>query len=261
MSIPFPLIDPVAISLGPVDIRWYALAYLLGFIGAWRLSMRLAPHFNLRAEDLDDFITWGVIGIILGGRLGYILFYNLDFYLENPQFILQLWNGGMAFHGGLLGLILAMILFTRWRELPLLSIADIAAICAPIGLFFGRIANFINAELVGRVTDVPWAFIFPNSDGQPRHPSQLYEALAEGLLLFILTASLARSRTLRNTPGMLAGVFLCFYGTSRFLIEFTREPDAQIGFLYAGATMGQILCLPMVVLGLFLITRKPIHAG
>lgn len=254
MSLPFPVIDPIAISLGPVDIRWYALAYMIGFIGGWRLSIHLAKWNAARNEfptpmQMDDIIIWIVVGVILGGRLGYVLFYNFDFYSENPELILQIWNGGMSFHGGLAGALLAIYAYGKKHSIPFLRIADIAAIVTPIGLFFGRIANFINAELIGRPTDVPWAFIFPSTDGQPRHPSQLYEALAEGLILFIILMLVARNNTLRAAYGFIGGLFLSLYALFRFCIEFTREPDPQIGLYFDLLSQGQILCIPMFIAG------------
>ena len=265
-SLPFPMIDPIAVSIGPIDIRWYALAYLAGFIGGWQLSMRLAGWNEAHktpptVKDLDDVIIWVVIGVILGGRLGYILFYNFDFYLNHPELILQIWNGGMAFHGGLIGVILAMVIFAARRNIPFFALSDIAAMVTPIGLFFGRMANFINAELIGRPSDLPIAFIFPGTDGQPRHASQLYEAVFEGLVLFTIMMLMGRNDRIRASYGMISGAFLSFYALFRFLIEFTREPDPQIGLYFDCLTQGQLLCIPMFLLGEFLILRAMMKNG
>lgn len=266
MSLPFPIIDPVALSLGPVDIRWYALAYLVGFIGGWKLSMRLARWNEGKgipptSKDMDDLIIWIVLGVVLGGRLGYVLFYNFDFYLEHPDLILQLWNGGMSFHGGLLGVIIAMLAFGRIRNIPFFAISDIAAIVTPIGLFFGRLANFINAELVGRPTDLPIGFVFPGADEAVRHASQLYQAIFEGLILFIILMLASRVEKIRSSTGMISGLFLSFYALFRFMIEFTREPDPQIGLYFDLLTQGQILCIPMFLFGEYLILRAMVKNG
>lgn len=248
----YPLLDPVAFQIGPIVVRWYALAYLAGFIGGWRYCIWLANQTRGRpnGRDMDDFLTWAVIGTILGGRLGYVIFYNPGYFLQHPADIVKVWEGGMAFHGGLLGVIVAMALFARRRGFSPLSIGDLVACAAPIGLFFGRIANFINGELYGRATDSSWGVVFPHAGPQPRHPSQLYEALLEGLVLFLLLFVLARIAAVRMRPGLLAGLFLSGYGLARFLVEFVREPDPQLGFLWLGATMGQMLSLPMLLVGL-----------
>ena len=256
-ALAFPAIDPVAIQFGPLAIRWYSLAYIAGFLGGWRYSIWLTQE-NQRiptAHDFDQFLGWGVVGTIVGGRLGYVLFYNFQYYFFNPIEILMVWQGGMSFHGGMIGVITSIIIFSTRRGLPVFMIGDIIAAAAPIGLFFGRIANFINGELYGRVTDVPWAVVFPRGGLLPRHPSQLYEALLEGLVLFLLMAPLARQSRLRARPGTLTGIFLSGYGIARFIVEFFREPDAQLGFLISGATMGQLLSLPMIFAGLLLILR------
>lgn len=252
----FPHIDPVLIEIGPLAIRWYALAYVAGiFIGWWllkRLSDKSTPPL-LNQKALDDIMLYAIFGIILGGRLGYVLFYNLPFYLEHPMMALQIWKGGMSFHGGLLGMILAMLLFCRRFEIPFLKLTDLLAVCAPIGLFFGRIANFINGELWGRASDVPWAMVFPTGGAVPRHPSQLYEAALEGALLFIIMLSLVSLTRAREKTGMLSGLFLLGYGAARAFVEQFREPDEQVGFLWQGVTMGQLLSTPMIVGGLFLV--------
>jgi phosphatidylglycerol:prolipoprotein diacylglycerol transferase len=257
LALPFPAIDPVAFEVGPLVVRWYALSYLVGFLVGWRLAIVFARRSPIRpnGEDMDAFVTWAIIGVILGGRLGYVLFYNIEVYLQDPLAIFQVWQGGMAFHGGLLGAVVAMIIYARVRGFSPFALGDMVAAVAPIGLFFGRIANFINAELYGRVTDVSWGVVFPGTDGQPRHPSQLYEAFLEGLVLFIVMLILVRRRSILLRPGTVAGVFLILYGLFRFLVEFVREPDAQLGFLWLGATMGQILSLPMILIGVWMVWR------
>ncbi|AWK86697.1 prolipoprotein diacylglyceryl transferase [Azospirillum thermophilum] len=259
LAIPFPAIDPVALAVGPVVIRWYALAYLAGFVLGWRYCLSLARVTPGRPspEDFDDFLTWAVVGTILGGRIGYVLFYNLPYYLENPLDALQVWHGGMSFHGGMTGVLLAIFLFARSRGISFLALGDLIAAAAPIGLFFGRIANFINGELYGRpAPDFAWAMVFPRDPLQlPRHPSQLYEAALEGAVLFVILAVLARMPSVRSRPGTIGGLFLIGYGLSRIVVEFFREPDPQLGFLFAGATMGQLLSLPMVLIGLWLVLR------
>jgi phosphatidylglycerol---prolipoprotein diacylglyceryl transferase len=260
LALAFPVIDPVAVSIGPLAVRWYALAYLAGFILGWRYCIALSRRWMGRpdTEDFDEFLTWAVVGVILGGRFGYVLFYNLPYYLENPLDALQVWHGGMSFHGGLIGVVLSILLFCRRRGLSPFRFGDLVGCASPIGLFFGRIANFINGELYGRIaaqTDwgADWAMVFPRDLLQlPRHPSQLYEAALEGALLFVILAILARRPAVAARPGLLAGIFFIGYGLARSLVEFYREPDAQLGFLWGGATMGQLLCAPMIVFGLWL---------
>lgn len=257
MALSFPDIDPVALSLGPVVIRWYALAYLTAFLAGWGYARRLNRLYHgpeaVPDSTIDDFMTWIILGVILGGRLGYVLFYNADYYVQNPLAIFQVWHGGMSFHGGAIGVILAIVAFSWRRNLNCFRLADIVCATVPIGLFLGRIANFINAELYGRVTTLPWAVVFPGTDGQARHPSQLYESLGEGLILFVLLAVLMRCHSVRSRPGLVAAVFLMGYALVRFLVEFVREPDAQLGTLSFGLTMGQTLCLPMMAGSLFTI--------
>jgi phosphatidylglycerol:prolipoprotein diacylglycerol transferase len=266
-GIPFPAIDPVLIEIGPFAIRWYALAYLVGFVAGWKYTVHLVRTVPVgpTPRDMDDFLTWAVVGTILGGRLGYVLFYNSSFYLAHPLEALRIWEGGMSFHGGLLGVILAMILFARRRGFSPFAIGDVVAAAAPIGLFLGRLANFVNGELFGRVTDVPWAVIFPRGGDLPRHPSQIYEALLEGLVLFLVLFVLARRTELRRRPGIVGGAFLIGYGLCRFAVEFFREPDAQLGFLWLGATMGQLLSLPMIAVGISFVwlacIRPPVAQG
>ncbi|GBD49683.1 prolipoprotein diacylglyceryl transferase [Methylopila sp. Yamaguchi] len=254
-AIPFPMIDPIAVSVGPLAIRWYALAYVAGLLIGWWLAKRIAANDALWGAtrrptplEVDDLILWVAFGVILGGRIGYVLFYNPLYYLDNPLEALQVWHGGMSFHGGLAGAALGIILFARSRTLPALPIFDLCSAVAPIGLFFGRVANFINGELFGRVTDVPWAMVFPTADGQPRHPSQLYQAALEGIALFVLVQVLVRAGALKR-PGLVGGAFLAGYAVCRIIGEEFREPDAQIGFLPGGLTMGMALSLPMLALG------------
>ena len=264
LAIPFPHIDPVAIAVGPFAIRWYALSYVAGIVLGWWYSRRLAANAALWGDtrrptqtDMDDQIVWIALGIVLGGRLGYVLFYNLASYLEHPAEILTVWRGGMSFHGGLIGAILAIVLFARARKLNALAMLDVAATVAPIGLFTGRVANFINGELWGRASDVPWAMVFPGDRLQiPRHPSQLYQAGMEGILLFTLLIILWCIPANRRRPGFFLGVMAAGYGVARIVGEFFREPDANLGFLFAGATMGQLLSLPMLLVGAFLIWRS-----
>jgi phosphatidylglycerol:prolipoprotein diacylglycerol transferase len=256
--IAFPQIDPVALDLGVLQIRWYALAYIAGIVLGWRWAIRVAARPPVVAGPVfDDFVVWATLAIVLGGRLGYVIFYKPLHFLENPLEIPQLWQGGMSFHGGLLGVVLAILLFARQRRLPLLVFGDVIACVAPIGLFFGRIANFVNGELWGRVTDHPLGMVFPHGGPLPRHPSQLYQAGLEGLLLFALLALLA-ARGARARPGQLVGVFLIGYGVARVIGELFREPDAHLGFLVGGATMGQLLSLPMILAGIafLLIARR-----
>ncbi|PWR20009.1 prolipoprotein diacylglyceryl transferase [Zavarzinia compransoris] len=261
-AIAFPAIDPVALQIGPLAIRWYALAYVAGIILGWRLAMRIAaqPKTPVQPREVDDLVVWLTLGIVLGGRVGYVLFYNFPVYIEHPLAALRIWEGGMSFHGGLLGVILAVVLFARNRGIPLLALGDVVAAVVPIGLFFGRVANFINGELWGRATDVSWAMVFPaDPKGLLRHPSQLYEAALEGVVLFILLMIL-NARGIRRHMGALTGVFLIGYGVARIVAEFFREPDVQLGFLAFGTTMGQILSVPMVLIGLWLLAtakRRP----
>lgn len=246
-------IDPVAFAIGPLVVRWYALAYLAGFLLGWKYCMSLVKgndDTRPNTDDIDAFLTWAVIGVILGGRLGYALFYNFEYYSMNPAEVIKIWKGGMSFHGGMLGVLVAMFLYAKKHGINVFRLADIISAAAPIGLFFGRIANFINAELYGRQTDVPWGIIFPGGGDIPRHPSQLYESLLEGAVLFVILYMMTKSSKMRD--GMISGAFLMGYGFFRAIVEFVREPDVQIGLIGGFISMGQILCLPMIIGGAFL---------
>jgi len=260
-ALPFPNIDPVIVTLGPLAIHWYGVGYIVGILFAWWYAKRLITNPKLWAdrvlpmkpEDLDDFIVWAAIGVVVGGRTGYVLFYDLPRYLANPLDIFAVWQGGMSFHGGMLGTILAMVLFARSRKIRTWSLLDVVAAGVPVGLGLVRLANFINSELWGRITDVPWAIEFPNGGPFSRHPSQIYEALLEGLVLFLVLRFLTHSRLKLKTPRFVGGAFVCGYGLSRIFVEFFREPDAQLGYLLGTGwlTMGMILSSPMVLGGIW----------
>jgi phosphatidylglycerol---prolipoprotein diacylglyceryl transferase len=261
LLIKFPVFDPVAISLGPFAIRWYALAYIGGIVLGWVYARSILKNERLwggpapiSVVQLDDFILWVTIGIILGGRTGYVLFYNLPFFIQHPLEIFELWKGGMSFHGGFMGCVAAVMWFARANNVPILSLGDITTAVGPIGLFLGRIANFINGELWGRPADpsLPWAMIFPTGGPIPRHPSQLYEAGLEGILLFAVLAVMIRFGALKR-PGLVLGAFIAIYGLARITGEHFREPDPQLGFLWGGLTMGMILSVPMVIAGITII--------
>jgi phosphatidylglycerol:prolipoprotein diacylglycerol transferase len=253
--IEFPQIDPVALELGPIKLRWYGLMYMLGFCSAWLLGRYRAsrPGSSWQPREVDDVVALCMIGLIIGARIGYFMFYDLTYFLNNPLDILMIWKGGMSFHGGLAGVVLCLWIFAKRTGRSLFEVSDFfVPLCAP-GLFFGRIGNFINGELWGRVTDVPWAMIFPDplAEGKPRHPSQLYEAFLEGLVLFIIVWWYSAKP---KPAGAVSGVFLIGYGVFRFLVEFVREPDIKKPFVAFGwVTMGQVLCLPMILGGLFLL--------
>jgi phosphatidylglycerol:prolipoprotein diacylglycerol transferase len=255
----FPAFNPVIVQIGPFGIRWYALAYIVGLLLGWRLMRRLVQQTPVVATALqvDDFLTWATLGVVLGGRLGYVLFYQPSVYFAHPLQIFEVWHGGMSFHGGAIGVAVAITWFCYRNGIKLLAFADRVAVCAPIGLGLGRIANFINGELWGRPAPdwLPWAMIFPTGGPIPRHPSEIYEALLEGLLLFCVMFTLSRWESIRARAGMLTGVFVLGYGIARITGEFFREPDAFLGFLPFGATMGQVLCIPMLFLGVWLILR------
>ncbi len=244
-----PQIDPVIFQIGPLAVRWYGLMYLLGFAASYLLIRHLARLRNLALDKdgVSDLLFYGVLGVVFGGRLGYVLFYNPAQYLSRPQDVFAIWQGGMSFHGGLLGVVIASLIFCQRRKLPILLTGDILVASAPIGLGLGRLGNFINGELWGRVTDHPWGMVFPGGGPFPRHPSQLYEAFFEGLVLFIILYLLHRRKVAAGIPFFS---FFIGYGLFRFLIEFVRQPDAHLGFLWGGATMGQLLSLPMILFGL-----------
>ena len=255
MAIQFPQIDPVAIALGPLQIRWYALAYLTGILLGWAYAIYIAKKDAAKGgrpnrDDIDDFLPFAVLGVILGGRLGFVLFYQPAYFLQHPMEVFQVWNGGMSFHGGAAGVITAVIVYSLIKKIPMIRLGDLMALCCTIGLFFGRIANFINGELYGRVTDVSWGVVFPGGGEQPRHPSQLYEAALEGLLLFTILSVLAHKAWVRERPGIIGGAFLVGYGLSRMFVELFREPDWYLGFVVGQATMGQLLCIPMIIAGI-----------
>lgn len=262
-AMPFPVIDPVLVNIGPVPIRWYALAYIAGLLLGWWLMRRLSAHERLwdgrvrpSIVSLDDLLVYAALGVVLGGRIGYVLFYNLDYFLAHPASIPAVWEGGMSFHGGLVGATLGIWLFARREQVPVLTVTDLCAAVVPLGIFFGRLANFIKPELWGRVSDVDWAMVFPDPAAGPfpRHPSQLYEAATEGVLLFVLLMWAVRMGALKR-PGLVTGLFGVGYGFSRIFCEFFREPDPQLGFLFGGATMGMLLSLPLVIAGLIFIVR------
>jgi phosphatidylglycerol:prolipoprotein diacylglycerol transferase len=261
LAIAFPVFDPIAIQIGPIAIRWYALAYIGGIVLGWIYARALLKSEKLwggpapiSLPQLDDFILWVTVGIIVGGRTGYVLFYNLGFFIQHPAEIFELWKGGMSFHGGFLGCVAAVMLFARKNNISILSLGDITTAVGPIGLFLGRLANFINSELWGRTADssLPWAMVFPNGGPLPRHPSQLYEAALEGILLFTVLAVMIRIGALKR-PGLILGSFIAIYALARIAGEFFREPDPQLGFLWGGLTMGMLLSVPMIIAGLILI--------
>jgi phosphatidylglycerol:prolipoprotein diacylglycerol transferase len=271
-ALTLPNIDPVIFRIGPLAIHWYGVGYIVGILFAWWYAKRLVADARLwpegirpmKLEDLDDFILWAAVGVVAGGRLGYILFYDLQRYLASPLEIFAVWNGGMSFHGGFAGTTLAMILFARSRDINTWTLFDVVAAGAPVALGTVRCANFINSELWGRVTDVPWAIVFCNerilqatqgscpAGPDPRHPSQLYEAALEGLVLFVVLRLLTHVLLKLKAPGFVAGAFLVGYGVSRIFVEFFREPDSQLGYLFGGwLTMGMVLSLPMVLFGIW----------
>jgi phosphatidylglycerol:prolipoprotein diacylglycerol transferase len=263
LTIVFPNINPVIIPVGPLAVTWYSLSYVAGVLIGWLyLKLIIARlRLNFPGHYLEDFITYAIIGIIVGGRMGHVFFYDPSKYLADPIQILKTYEGGMSFHGGLLGIIFAAFLFCRSKKLNFIFLTDLLAIVAPIGLFFGRIANFINAELYGRVTDVPWAVIFPGSDQLPRHPSQLYEAFLEGAVIFIIMNFLTLIRQSIKFERLNSGVFLLLYGSFRVIVEFFREPDEKVGFIFDYITMGQIVSLPMILGGIYLISSSKIDGS
>ena len=264
-GIPFPDIDPVLIHIGPLAIRWYALAYIAGLTLGWRYIVRLVSTSRLwkgpppvNALQIDDALLWAAFGVILGGRIGYVLVYDLPAYLAHPFEIIAVWHGGMSFHGGALGTLIGLGIFARRQGISTLAIFDLVSAAAPIGLFFGRIANFINSELWGRVTDMPWGVIFPNGGPVARHPSQLYEAALEGIVLFVVLRILSHHFDAFKRPGTIWGSFIAGYGVARVFVEFFREPDIQLGYLYGGwMTMGMVLSIPMIIIGLLIVWKAP----
>ncbi len=257
IGLDFPDISPILVSFGPIAIRWYSLAYLFGIVAAALLVSRDVKKYGLALdkEKIEDLAFYVTLGIILGGRLGYMLFYGRELLFANPLSLFEIWKGGMSFHGGIVGVITAIYLFSKKTQYPFLKTTDMVCVYVPIGIFCGRIANFINDELWGRITDVPWAVRFPSGGYMPRHPSQIYEALAEGLLMFIILKTLWAMKKFRSVEGFLSGAFLFLYGTFRMLMEQFREPDRQLGFLFAHITMGQMLSLPFLLLGMYLMLR------
>ncbi|MFZ0208801.1 MAG: prolipoprotein diacylglyceryl transferase [Roseiarcus sp.] len=258
--LPFPLINPILVQWGPLAIRWYALAYIVGLIAGWAVIRRVVADDSLwggatrpSRDSIDDLLVYCALGVVIGGRLGNVLFYDPGYYFSHPLEILKVWKGGMAFHGGLIGASVGIVLFARRNRTPVLVVMDLASLAAPIGIFLVRLANFIKPELWGRPTDVPWAIIFPGApDALPRHPSQIYEALLEGLAVFVILAMAARGGALRR-PGFLAGGFGVLYGLARIFCEFFREPDPGLEDLGGGLTMGMLLSAPMIAIGLGLI--------
>jgi phosphatidylglycerol:prolipoprotein diacylglycerol transferase len=271
-AIPFPAIDPVLVEVGPFAIRWYALSYIVGIFIGWWYSKRLVRNTALwgpagppmKPADIDDFVVWATLGIVLGGRIGYVLFYDLPVFAANPLEIFALWHGGMSFHGGFLGMILAMTLFARSRKIRIWSFIDVIAAGVPIGICLVRLANFINGELFGRASDAPWAMVFPNGGDIARHPSQLYEAGLEGIVLFLVIRLFTHRYHRLATTGFVSGIFCAGYGIARTFSEFFREPDIQIGYLAGGLTMGMLLSIPMILFGVALllwsVRRKPAPA-
>ncbi len=262
MGLTYPEISPIMLQIGPIAIRWYSMAYLFGIVFGWLLIRHYVKKYGLRlsSAQLEDFVFYLTLGIILGGRVGYVLFYGEKVFQDNWFEVFAIWKGGMSFHGGALGVIVAMALFARKYRFPFLQLADLVVLVAPIGLFLGRIANFVNDELWGRVTDVPWAVRFPSGGFLPRHPSQLYESFLEGICLFVILNLLWRKEGVRKHCGTVSALFVLLYGIFRILMEQFREPDAHMGFFFGNFTMGQLLSVPLILLGivvLIFVWRKP----
>ncbi len=260
-GIPHPNIDPVALSLGPIELRWYSLAYLAGIILGWLLISRINRKYGggyITPKALESLPMWIVISVVLGGRLGYVLFYNFEYYLNNISEMLQVWHGGMSFHGGLAGVIIGAFVFARVHKLKYFRVTDLLAIATPIGLFFGRLANFVNKELIGKPVEfLSWRVVYPG-DNFGRHPSQIYEALTEGALLFVILYVMAKYFRALERPGLISGMFLAGYGIARAFCEMFREPDTQIGYLWDTISMGQLLCVPMILAGVvIMLLSKP----
>ena len=253
-----PSIDPVIFSFGNIEIRWYGLAYVVAFL----IGIQLMKKFNNKIQDnintriIDDFFIWSIIGVIVGGRLGYVIFYQTLIFFNDPMYIFYIWQGGMSFHGGLIGIIISTYFFAKIKNISFFYLSDLITLVAPIGLFFGRIANFINVELIGKVTAFPIAVIYPTIDNLPRHPSQLYEAFFEGLILFIILYFFFLKFYNKKMIGKLSGLFLLFYGLFRFLVEFIREPDANLGLFFNLFSMGQLLSLPLLFFGFLLLIKR-----
>ena len=247
-----PSIDPVIFSFGAIQIRWYGLAYVLGFLIGIYFIKQINQHYQKKIENnkIDDFFIWSIIGVILGGRIGYVLFYQTSSIFINPISVLYIWKGGMSFHGGLIGITIAILFFCKKNSINFFQLSDLVSSVAPVGLFFGRLANFINVELYGRVTDFPFAMIYPSVDQLPRHPSQLYEAFFEGIILFVILIYYSKKNYNKNNFGLITSLFLILYGVFRILIEFLREPDAHIGLFLNFFSMGQLLCIPLIIIGL-----------
>ena len=259
----FPNINPIAIDLGIIQIRWYAFSYIAGILLSWALILKIIKFksINIDKKVISELISNSMIGIIIGGRLGYVIFYNPEYFLNNLTEIFKLWNGGMSFHGGFIGVIMAVIYTSKVSKTPIMLLADLIAVVSPIGIFFGRLANFINGELYGRVTNHTFGMIFPNGGNLPRHPSQLYEAFFEGFTLFIIMLLFIKFTNVLNKRGFITALFISLYGSFRFCIEFFREPDMHIGLLYFNFSMGQLLSLPMIIIGFYfmiLIIKKNI---
>tara|TARA_A100000171_G_C2134419_1_gene149059 strand:+ start:2007 stop:2801 length:795 start_codon:yes stop_codon:yes gene_type:complete len=253
----YPEIDPIAFSLGPLNIRWYGVAYVAGILLGWQVCVWLAKKtdFGIKRKDIDDFIPWATLGIVLGGRLGNAIFYHPAYYFQKPWEIFYIWQPGMSFHGGFLGVVLTLILFCHKRRIRILSLGDVISVGTPIGIFFGRLANFINGELYGRHTDVSWAMIFPMGGACPRHPSQLYEAALEGVVLFFILFVVAQKKIATQHPGFLIGLFLTGYGLTRSFSEFFRVPDGVLAFAGLEITLGQVYSLPLILTGILLLWR------
>lgn len=253
-----PSIDPILISLGFLDIRWYSLSYIFTFIFGSILIKKLNKKSlnNLSDIQIDKFFVWAVLGVIIGGRVGYVLFYQLQLFFQDPLYIFQIWKGGMSFHGGLIGMIFAIYIFAKQNNLSFFYLSDLVSIVAPIGLFLGRISNFINTELYGRTTDFSFAIIYPLIDNNPRHPSQLYEAFFEGIVLFIILYLIFIKNSKKYSAGIISAYFLILYSIFRFLIEFLREPDLHLGLYLNYFSMGQILCIPIFFAGILILFRR-----
>jgi len=253
-----PAIDPVIFSFSFIEIRWYSLAYVFAFlIGVYLIKfLNQKSIIKIKDKEIDDFFIWAILGVILGGRIGYVLFYQSIVFINNPLYILYIWKGGMSFHGGLFGMMLSIYLYSKQRSLKFFQLADLISIVAPIGLFLGRIANFINVELYGRVTNFPLAIIYPTVDNLPRHPSQLYEALFEGIFLFVILIYLNNKKLVNIKTGLISSLFLLFYSIFRFFIEFIREPDLHLGLYFNLFTIGQILCVPLFFLSILIFLKK-----